>query len=84
LRTISLLPAKPVAAVCLQGYQPRVSIYRHSDLQLLQTIQAGAEFTYTAVALSGDGELLAVCSGAPDQQLSVWQWRTVSCTTNSS
>lgn len=71
-------PAKALTASHPQGYQPRVSIYRQADLQLLQTIPAGAEFGYTAVGLSGDGELLAVCSGAPDQQLSVWQWRKVS------
>lgn len=62
---------------CLQGYQPSISIYRQSDLRLLLSLQANAEFEYTAIALSGNGELLAVCSGTPELQLSVWQWRKV-------
>lgn len=61
----------------MQGYKPRVVIHRQSDLKQLQSIQADAEFAYTAVALSHDGELLAVCTGEPDRQLSVWHWRKV-------
>lgn len=62
----------------LQGLAPRVTLHRQCDLQLLQRLDGGAEFGYSAVALSGDGELLALCSAAPDCQLSVWHWRKAS------
>jgi hypothetical protein len=71
------LHAKAALCKCLQGYQPRISIHQQSDLKLLHSLQPTAEYEYTAVALSDNGELLAVCSGTPELQLSVWHWRKV-------
>ena len=48
-----------------------------SDLRQLTTLPAKADLEYSALALSGDGELLAVCSGKPNPTLGVWQWRKV-------
>jgi hypothetical protein len=70
------LPGLPLPPA-LQGFQPSVSIYATSSLQLLQSIHASTAFGYTAVALSEDGELLAVCGAEPDLLLTVWQWRKV-------
>lgn len=65
----------------MQGYQPAIHVYSTDDLQHQATVATGASFGFTAVALSHDGELLAVCADCPDLELSVWQWRKVSSTT---
>jgi hypothetical protein len=62
----------------VQGYQPVFNVYSSHDLQQQACLAAGASFAYSAVALSHDGELLAVCADHPDLELSVWQWRKVS------
>lgn len=62
----------------MQGYQPRIAIYDACSLQLLQSIHASAAFGYSAVALSADGELLAVCGREPELLLTVWHWRKAS------
>lgn len=67
----------PTPNMHAQGPSPKVWLYRLSDLKLLVSLPAKAELEYTALALSTDGELLAVCSGSPNASLSVWQWSKV-------
>lgn len=62
----------------LQGYQPAVNIFSTHDLQQQASLAAGSSLGYTAVAVSHDGELLAVCADSPDLELSVWHWRKAS------
>jgi WD40 repeat protein len=52
-----------------------VWVYDAASLALLATLPARAELDHTALALSRDGELLAVASAAPGAALSVWQWK---------
>lgn len=70
--------SETLSLTALQGYQPAIQIFSTQDLQQQASLAAGASWGYTAVALSHDGELLAVCADRPDQELSVWHWRQAS------
>lgn len=70
-------PSKRTAPT--QGPSPRVWVYHATDLQQpAATLRPGAELDVSALALSGDGQLLAVAGGQPGAALGVWQWATVS------
>jgi len=58
-----------------QGPKPSVWVYSASNLQQLATLPERAELRYHALALSRDGELLAVATGEPGPALAIWQWR---------
>lgn len=73
-----MLASDTAMSSSVQGYQPVVNVYSTQDLQQQACLAADASFAYTAVALSHDGELLAVCADHPDLELSVWQWRKAS------
>jgi hypothetical protein len=61
-----------------QGIQSRVWVFSMADLQQpLATLPGLAELELTGLALSADGELLAVASGEPGPSLAVWEWREV-------
>ncbi|GBF90834.1 cilia- and flagella-associated protein [Raphidocelis subcapitata] len=75
IRCFAANSAAGVLAIAEEGPSPRVWVHRASDLQLLATLPERAELEFTALAFSGDGELLAVASGAPGASLAVWQWR---------
>lgn len=75
---LDALQSQTCSLTALQGYQPSIHIFSTQDLQQLAGLAAGASWGYTAVALSHDGELLAVCADWPDQELSVWRWRQAS------
>lgn len=60
-----------------QGYKPRVWLHRAADWQLLATIAPKAELGVSALALSFDHNFLAISSAAPDNALSIWDWKQV-------
>jgi hypothetical protein len=75
IQTFACSVAGGVIAVAEQGYQPQISVYDAGSLQLLQSLHASTALGYTAIALSADGELLAVSGAEPELLLTVWQWR---------
>ncbi len=67
-------PAGQHLAVGGRGGMPRIVVYRLSDLQAVQVLEAGTDVQYSHLAFSNDSTLLASVGNAPDFTLAVWQW----------
>jgi len=59
-------------AVAEQSAQPSVTVYRHPDLEVQAEFTDGAEFEFSAIAFSRDGQRLVALSGRTDFQVNVW------------
>lgn len=71
--------AQALSPACApQGSEPTVRIYQVSNLQCIAVIAPPVSLGYTALALSGDGVQLAVCTDEPDLTITIYDWQRVS------
>src|SRR4051812_45211891 len=62
----------------LQGITPQVHVYDSKSLQRITSLQPQFELGVSCLALSADGQWLAVWGAEPHIQLIIYAWRTVS------
>jgi WD40 repeat protein len=52
----------------------RSYIYAYPSLELVQTLVAGTERSYSCAVFSPDGDMLASVGSSPDYLLTLWDW----------
>ncbi|WIA29897.1 hypothetical protein OEZ86_012366 [Tetradesmus obliquus] len=53
---------------------PAIYIYAYPSLELVQTLAAGTERSYSCAVFSPDGAMLASVGSSPDYLLTLWDW----------
>lgn len=69
---IAVHPSKKYFAVAEKGVFPNIYIYEYPSLKLYRVIRKGTERSFSCIAFSGSGDLLASVGSDPDYLLTVW------------
>lgn len=61
----------------MQGLYPTVRVFEVSSGKCLAMLNPSLQLGASALAISADGERLAVCGDDPDTNLTIYKWKEV-------